>query len=110
MAITGVPFTITDWSRVPPSEHRGEMGTSTWRVLEAGPFRVRVVEYRPGYKADHWCGRGHIVYVLEGKIHVDLRNGQRYVLMSGMGFEAGDDEGNPHLVHTETGARVFIVD
>ena len=110
MAIKGIPFTITDWSRVPPSEHRGETGTSTWRVLEAGPFRVRLVEYRPGYKADHWCGRGHIVYVLEGKLQVDLRNGQRYILMAGMGFEAGDDEGNPHLVHTETGARAFIVD
>jgi|GEM_PF-4387406 len=25
-----------------------------------GNIRVRMVEYTPGYLADHWCNRGHI--------------------------------------------------
>ena len=32
-----------------------------WRTLEIGDIRVRIVEYSPGYLADHWCDRGHIL-------------------------------------------------
>ena len=27
-----------------------------------------MVEYSPGYLADHWCDRGHVLYVLEGEL------------------------------------------
>jgi len=110
MLIPGIPFTATDWVAIPPTEHRGATGTSHWRTVEAGGLRVRRVSYSPGYRADHWCARGHVLLVLEGEITVALRDGTAVRLGPGMGFQAGDDEANPHLAESKTGAEVFIVD
>jgi len=110
MNIQGLVFTVTDWSHLSPVEYRGETGTSFWRTFEAGNVRVRMVEYSPGFRSDHWCPRGHILLVLEGELAIRLKDGREFVLASGTSFEAGDDEGNPHLAYTDKGARVFIVD
>jgi hypothetical protein len=110
MKIVDVPFTVTDWSRVPAEEHPGEEGTSHWRTVEAGNVRARVVEYGPGYRADHWCPRGHVLWVIAGDLTVELKDGRRFELKKGMSFQAGDDDTNPHLARTAAGAVVFIVD
>ena len=44
MPITGVPFGVTDWSAIPPTDHPGETGMARWRTFEAGNIRVRMVE------------------------------------------------------------------
>jgi quercetin dioxygenase-like cupin family protein len=110
MKISGVPFTVTDWDRVPAVEHPGETGMSRWRTAEAGNVRVRVVEYSPGYRADHWCARGHVLWVIEGELTVELKNGALHHLKKGMSFQAADDDLNPHLAYTEIGAKVFLID
>ena len=108
--IENIPFGVTDWAVLPAEEHRGETGTSFWRTVRRGDVRVRVVEYSAGFRSDHWCARGHVMLVLEGELVIALRDGREFVLRSGMGFEAGDDEGNPHRVSSGAGARVFLVD
>jgi quercetin dioxygenase-like cupin family protein len=69
-----------------------------------------MVEYSTGFRADHWCARGHVLLVLEGELGVSLRDGREFLLLPGMSFQAEDDERAPHLVHTRTGAKVFMVD
>lgn len=54
MKIEDVPFCTMDWSTVTPTEHPGITGKALWRTLEIGNIRVRMVEYTPGYLADHW--------------------------------------------------------
>ncbi len=110
MRIEGVSFCVSDWSKVSPVEHKGEAGVSSWRTFEAGNIRVRMVEYSPGYRADHWCGRGHVLLVLEGELVCELKDGRKFKLNSGTGFQVSDDDANPHLVFSKKGARVFIVD
>jgi len=110
MKIQNVPFTVTDWSRVNKEEHQGDPGMSHWRVFGDGNIRVRRVDYDSGYRQDHWCGRGHVLYVLAGELTVELRDGRKFGMTSGMSFQAGDDEANPHLIFTDKGAKVFIVD
>lgn len=61
MKLPTLPFTVTDWSDVARAEHPGETGTSYWRTLQLGELRVRIVDYTPGYLADHWCDRGHVL-------------------------------------------------
>src|SRR5687767_8450757 len=61
MKIPTLPFTVTDWSKVEPTTRKGETGQATWRTLDIGDLRVRMVEYTPGYLADHWCDRGHVL-------------------------------------------------
>ena len=64
MKIPTLPFTVTDWSEVPATKHSGETGEALWRTLNIGDLRVRMVEYSPGYFADHWCDRGHVKMIV----------------------------------------------
>ena len=110
MKIPELPFTTTDWSQVPSTEHSGETGRAFWRTLNIGDVRVRMVEYTPGYLADHWCDRGHILYVLEGELDTELKDGRRFKLMPGMSYQVSDFGDAAHRSSTATGAKLFIVD
>ena|SRR5437879_3809269 len=109
MKIENIPFTTTDWSTITSTEHPGETGKAFWRTLQFGDIRIRMVEYTPGYKADHWCSKGHIILVLEGELITRLQSGQEVVLTSGMSYQV-QDEGEAHRSETNTGAKLFIVD
>ena len=109
MQMSDIPFGTTDWAEVPETVHPGETGTARWRTRDFGGIRVRVVEYSPGYLADHWCSKGHILYVLEGVLRTELEDGRRVTLTAGTSYQVADGaEG--HRSSTETGARLFIVD
>lgn len=109
MKIQDTPFCTVNWSQVTPSEHAGETGMAYWRTLEVGNIRVRMVEYSPGYFADHWCNRGHVLLVMEGELTVELKDGRVFVLTPGMSYQVSDDVA-PHRSHTTPGAKLFIVD
>lgn len=110
MKIPTLPFTTTDWSTVPVVEYPGESGVALWRTQEVGDIRIRMVEYTPGYVADHWCERGHILLVLEGELHSELQDGRRVTLTPGMSYQVSDKGDAAHRSVTETGAKLFIVD
>ena len=109
MKIDSVPFDTTDWSAIEPTHHAGESGSATWRTREVGGVRIRMVEYSPGYQADHWCRKGHVVLVLEGELETELEDGRRFVLRPGMSDQVADGD-NAHRSSTRTGARMFVVD
>ncbi len=106
MEIAGIPFDTTDWSKIDPSEHRGDRGVASWRTRQFGPIRVRLVEYTPGYLADHWCSKGHILLCLEGELHTELRDGRQYVLHPGMSYQVADGA-EAHRSSTSVGAKLF---
>lgn len=110
MKIPTLPFTLTDWSTVTPTEHPGETGVAHWRTLNIGDIRVRQVTYSPGYLADHWCDRGHILYVVAGELVTELKDGRKFTLTPGMSYQVSDNGDAPHRSVTETGATLFIVD
>ena len=110
MHIPALPFTVTQWSKVDPVEYRGETGTATWRTMNIGDIRVRFVEYSPGYLADHWCDRGHILYVLEGELVSELQDGRTFTLRPGMSYQVSDRGDAAHRSRTAVGAKLFIVD
>ena len=109
MQMTDIPFGTTDWSSVEVTEHRGETGVATWRTRTFGGIRVRLVEYSPGYRADHWCSKGHILLCLEGELHTELADGRTFVLTPGVSYQVADNA-EPHRSSTVTGAKLFIVD
>jgi hypothetical protein len=108
--IPALAFTVTDWSRIEPTEHPGETGMALWRTFPIGDLRVRMVEYSPGYLADHWCDRGHVLLVLDGELETELRDGRRFTLTAGMSYQVSDFGDAAHRSSTRTGARLFIVD
>ena len=110
MKIPEFPFTITDWSNIQPTEHPGDEGMALWRTLTIGDVRVRMVEYTPGYLADHWCDRGHVLFVIEGELNTELRDGRTFTLTPGMSYEVSDFGDAAHRSSTSTGAKLFVVD
>ena len=109
MKIPPLPFTVTDWSAVAPTVHPGETGAAIWRTFTIGDLRVRQVEYTPGYLADHWCTKGHILLCLEGELVTELEDGREFVLRPGMSYQVADGA-EPHRSYTKTGAKLFVVD
>lgn len=109
MKMSDIPFGTTDWSDVPRTEHKGETGVAIWRTREFGGIRVRMVEYSPGYLADHWCSKGHILLVLEGELETELKDGRQFYMRSGQSYQVADGA-EPHRSRTAKGAKLFIVD
>jgi quercetin dioxygenase-like cupin family protein len=109
MKIQDTPFSTVEWKKIAPSEHPGETGMAYWRTFEIGNIRVRMVEYTPGYFADHWCSRGHVLLVLEGELTTELKDGRVFTLTPGMSYQVEEDI-SPHRSQTASGAKLFIVD
>lgn len=109
MQLNDIPFGITDWESVEPTEHPGETGTAIWRSRQFGEIRVRIVEYSPGYLADHWCSKGHILFCLEGELHTELEDGRSFTLSPGMSYQVADNA-EAHCSSTKVGAKLFVVD
>jgi hypothetical protein len=107
--IENVPFGITDWTGVDRTEHAGDVGTAYWRTRQFGSIRVRLVEYSPGYVANHWCSKGHILLCLEGELHTELADGRMFVLTPGVSYQVADGA-EPHRSSTPVGVKLFIVD
>ena len=109
MDMRNIAFGITTWSQIAPSEHQGETGIASWRTQTFDSLRVRMVEYSPGYRADHWCTKGHILLCLDGELHTELADGRVFTLTPGVSYQVADNA-EPHRSYTTTGARLFIVD
>lgn len=109
MQMNGIPFNVTDWSKIEPVEYPGITGKATWRTREFGGIRVRMVEYSPGYLADHWCSKGHVVFVVEGEFESELADGRKFTLTPGMSYQVADNA-EAHRSFTRNGVKLFIVD
>lgn len=109
MEINNVRLTNTVWADQAVTEDSGKTGISFSRTVRDGNLRVRMVEFSVGYRADHWCAKGHVVLVLEGALITELDDGRTFLTTAGNSFQVGDGDGQ-HRTYTDVGARVFIVD
>jgi quercetin dioxygenase-like cupin family protein len=109
MEMKNIPFEIINWSEITPTEHKGETGMAYWRTRHFDSIRVRLVEYSPGYRADHWCTKGHILFCIEGELHTELADGRKFTLTPGVSYQVADNA-EPHRSSTSIGAKLFIVD
>ena len=109
MQMSDRPFGITDWSVIEKTEHKGESGIAYWRTQTFGALRVRMVDYSPGYRADHWGSKGHILLCTEGVLGTELKDGRTFTLTPGMSYQVADGA-EPHRSFTAVGAKLFIVD
>lgn len=104
-----IPFQSIDWSNIEKTEHKGESGVAYWQTLQFPGLRVRVVEYSPGYLADHWCRKGHIVHCLEGDFVSELSTGEKIKLIKGQSYVVSDDLSS-HRSISDHGVKLLIVD
>ena len=104
-----IPFELIDWNKIPKEEHKGETGTSFWQTLQYDGLRIRIVEYNPGYLADHWCPKGHIVHCLEGEVLNEQENGEKQLLKQGMTYVVSDNLSS-HRSVAKGKVRLLIID
>jgi hypothetical protein len=104
-----IPFQTINWSTIEKTEHKGETGTSFWQTILLDGLRLRIVEYSPGYLADHWCQKGHIVHCLEGEFISELQNGDKISLSAGMSYVVSD-ELSSHRSISANGVKLLIID
>ncbi len=104
-----IPFQVTDWSNIEPTTHQGETGFALWRTWQQDGLRIRMVEYSKNYKADHWCEKGHLLFVLEGEMTTELSDGSKFKMTAGTSYHVSDDLSS-HQSHTVEGAKLLIVD
>jgi quercetin dioxygenase-like cupin family protein len=113
MNISDIAFCTTKWDDVEATRHEGDKGFALWRSRNFGPannlVRVRMVEYSPGYEADHWCEKGHILLCLSGELTTHLADGRKFSLSPGESYQVAD-HAEPHRSSTPVGAKLFIVD
>jgi hypothetical protein len=109
MNINDIPFQVFDLESLTADEHQGASGVATWKTVTRGNLRIRIVEYSPGYLADHWCEKGHAVFVLDGEFDSELKDGKTYHLTKGMCYLVADKT-DAHRSSTKTGVKLLIVD
>lgn len=104
-----ISFQTIDWNQISKTENAGETGHSYSQTIEFPGLRIRIVEYSPGYLADHWCPKGHVVYCLEGELVNEQEHGEKFVLKQGMSYVVSDNMSS-HRSRTEKKVKLFIVD
>ncbi len=102
-------FQAIDWDMIAPTEHMGETGIAIWKTLQLDGLRIRRVHYSKGYRADHWCQKGHIVHCLEGEFVSEMEDGQKFLIKKGMSYVVSD-ELSSHRSYSENGAQLLIID
>jgi hypothetical protein len=109
MNLGALKTTVTDWTKTAPSTVMGERGKAIVRARQFGDVQIRLVEYSSNYRSDHWCSKGHIVFVIAGSLTVEHRDGPSYAIYENMTYTVADEDG-AHRVLSEHGATAFIVD
>ena len=104
-----IPFDVTDWNAVSATTHPGETGVAIWKTLQLGGLRIRMVEYSKNYLADHWCEKGHLLFVLEGELITELKDGKKFRMTKGMSYQVSD-ELSSHRSFSLNGVRLLIID
>ena len=109
MEIKGIPFQVFNLESTVQEEHLGVYGKAFWKTIQRGNVRIRLVEYTKGYLADHWCEKGHAVFVLEGEFESELKDGRKFQLKKGMCYLVAD-KADAHRSYTKEGVKLLIVD
>ena len=109
MEMSAFPFSITDFTSIEPTVHKGITGQAEWRTLHRDNIRIRQVTYSPNYLADHWCSKGHIIFCVEGSMETELDNGAKHILSKNSIYTVGDNS-DKHRSFSKEGCVLFIVD
>ena len=104
-----IPCQITDRSTMPDTVIHGRTGTATMRIVQHGDLRIRMVEYSENYLADHWCELGHLVFVLEGELINELKDGAATVIKAGSSYAVSDGLSS-HRSRTVGPVKLLVVD
>lgn len=97
------------WDNLESEKADGETGYTNIKTQIFGTIKLRQVEYSSNYMADHWCDKGHIVFVISGQLIIEHKDNTILTLNSGTSYVVGDNS-MAHKATSISGATVLIVD
>jgi hypothetical protein len=109
MTIETISPTSFNWDNLTSENYDGETGSATIKTQTVGSIQIRQIEYSKNYRADHWCDKGHIVFVVSGQLVIEHQDKTTHILGSGATYVVGDNSMAHKAISTE-GAVVLIVD
>lgn len=98
--------------------HRVDFAALAWEELAAGlrqkvygrdHRRIRLLEFARGFQEPDWCTRGHMGYMLEGRLEIDFA-GNKVVYVPGQGIfiPAGDEHRHKATALTDKALLVLV--
>ena len=70
--------------------------------------RIRLVEFSEKFVETDWCAKGHIGYVIEGKISIDF-DGRTIEFNAGDGLFIPEGEENKHKASIGKGDQALLI-
>ena len=98
-----------NWDKIPSEKISSTTGFAEIKKQTVGQIQVRLVQYSKNFFADHWCEKGHILFIVDGDFSLEHSDKSVIKLTKGMSYFVGDDSMS-HRASSEEGAKVFIVD
>lgn len=78
------------------------------KVQREGSTQVRLVEFSQGFVEPDWCRRGHIGYVLDGRLELSF-SGKTELFEAGDGVFIPPGEEHRHKAHVLTDTVTLIL-
>jgi ethanolamine utilization protein EutQ (cupin superfamily) len=70
--------------------------------------KIRLVEFTEELVEENWCTKGHIGYVLEGRLHIDF-NGTITIYEAGDGLLIPEGNAHKHKPFITKGERALLI-
>jgi hypothetical protein len=109
MTLDFIDPSVFSWDQLVPEKLKGESGVTDVWIKNFGGLRIRQVVYSTNYVSDHWCDKGHVVYVVSGELIIKHKDNSELTIQSGATYVVGDNS-MAHKAISKIGATVFIVD
>lgn len=98
-----------NWDIVPEEKSCGLTGSVISQTVSHPPISIRRLRFWANYEADHWCDKGHIIFVISGELIVEYIDGSSVSVAAGNSLLLGDHVLS-HKARTEIETQVLIVD
>lgn len=98
-----------NWNNLVSEKFEGETGYTIIKAHSVGTIKLRYVEYSTHYLANHWCDKGHLVFVISGQLIIEHKDNTVITLHKGSAYVVGDNA-MAHKAKSTEGATVIIVD
>lgn len=98
-----------DWKKLPEEKTGGISGFALSKTQKTDKMQIRFIRFSGNYEADHWCTKGHLIFVRKGVLFIDFQNGDLFKIEEGNSCVLGENK-VPHKARTKNPAEIWIID
>lgn len=100
---------LINWNNIKSEMVNGTHGFVSSKMIEFANFKIRELVFSKQYEADHWCEKGHVIFVLDGELIIEYNDHTLLKIKKGQTLVLGDQISS-HKAKTELETKVWILD